>query len=619
MRRMLTWFILLLYFTKKILPRRRKIYFFLFPYLAIVMGTFSLILLREFNDEALSPLVYLFPTAGRNLLNHLLMLFVGVLISFVLQGVLQLEKKGRLIRREGLTKKQISWMTFSGVLVFLGSLLVSSSLWAVRSFGNLTFDQMVYTLSQPLGDSDPGQVMNFLVHPFLNAMGLTLFILNFFLLFGLYHFSLKKQKKSLLVPVVFGSSLLLLIGSASISILEIGYADIKAYYFEETELYERYYVDPRQVSLTFPEKKRNLIYLYLESMESSYASKEVGGIKEQNLIPNLTDLAFDEGIQFSHQEGFGGFYQVPGANQTASAMVAQTSGLPLRASGGNLDANFYGQDGSEFFPGAYSLGEVLETAGYNQMLFIGSSQYFAGRGKYFSQHGNYEIRDVYWARDQGLIPEDYWEWWGYEDRKLFEFAKASLTELASKGEPFNFTMLTTDTHFEDGYLTEETPDRFGDQYSNVIYDNDRQVKAFLDWIKQQPFYEETTVVLVGDHLTMDRDFFETDDPEYQRTVYNVFLNTEMTPKSRYNRQATALDLFPTTLAALGVTIQGERLALGTNLFSKAETLAERLGVSNFYTELTKRSDFYAEHLMQGTDEEVLKKREAQEQQESQEN
>ncbi|MBM7710325.1 phosphoglycerol transferase [Enterococcus lemanii] len=400
-------------------------------------------------------------------------------------------------------------------------------------------------------------------------------------------------------------SILILIGGISLSIKTIGYADIKAYYFEETKLYENEYVDPREVDLVFPEKKRNLIYIFLESMENSYASQDFGGVKANHLIPNLTELALNEGIQFSNTNQLGGMYQIPGANQTASAMVAQTAGLPLRASGGDLDVNTYGKKGTNFFPGAYSLGEILADEGYNQMLFIGSWAGFAGRDKYFKQHGHYEVRDVYWARDQGLIPKDYWEWWGYEDRKLFDFAKDSLTELANQAEPFNFTMLTTDTHFEDGYATEETPNRFNDQYSNVIYDSDRQVKAFLEWIKSQPFYEETTVVIVGDHLTMDRDFFDADDPNYQRTIYNVFLNSPIQPVQSKNRILTSLDLFPTTLAALGVEVKGERLALGVNLFSSEPTLAEKIGFDNLYQALMQRSDFYDQNLMQGTDEALM--------------
>ena len=53
-----------------------------------------------------------------------------------------------------------------------------------------------------------------------------------------------------------------------------------------------------------------------------------------------------------------------------------------------------------------------------------------------------------------------------------------------------------------------------------------------------------------------------------------------------------MDLFPTTLAALGCTIEGDRLGLGVNLFSMEPTLAERWGFEKFDRELSKASDFY---------------------------
>ena len=68
--------------------------------------------------------------------------------------------------------------------------------------------------------------------------------------------------------------------------------------------------------------------------------------------------------------------------------------------------------------------------------------------------------------------------WGYEDEKLFDFAKDTLTELASKGEPFNLTMLTTDTHFTDGYVCDLCENQYGQQYSNVLACNSRQVCFF---------------------------------------------------------------------------------------------------------------------------------------------
>ena len=107
-----------------------------------------------------------------------------------------------------------------------------------------------------------------------------------------------------------------------------------------------------------------------------------------------------------------------------------------------------------FFPEINTLGDVLADEGYKQYFFIGSIGQFGGREEYFKEHGDYEVDDYNWAMENGLIPEGYYEWWGYEDEKLFSFAKDRLTEIAAEGEPFNFTMLTADAHFEDGYPCE---------------------------------------------------------------------------------------------------------------------------------------------------------------------
>lgn len=60
-----------------------------------------------------------------------------------------------------------------------------------------------------------------------------------------------------------------------------------------------------------------------------------------------------------------------------------------------------------------------------------------------------------------------------------------------------------------------------------------------------------------------------------------------------NRIASTMDMFPTTIAALGGEIEGDRLGLGTNLFSGRPTLAEELGMDQLNAEVRKNSLFYA--------------------------
>ena len=52
-----------------------------------------------------------------------------------------------------------------------------------------------------------------------------------------------------------------------------------------------------------------------------------------------------------------------------------------------------------------------------------------------------------------------------------------------------------------------------------------------------------------------------------------------------------MDLFPKTLAALGARIEGERLGLGTNLFSDEQTLIERYGYARMEEGMYEKSAF----------------------------
>ncbi len=581
---------------KKSLGRRLTLYYTSFLYLGITIFLYnqqkidlsnwqSYFLLR-FNDEKsgwISLLTALITAS-------LTLLFWKLFQSGYLKKVYSYSRKNWLI------------YALAILLIFAGFLAYSSSRYAMKGIDNTSLDQILFTMSQPIRGSDPGQIINYMIDPLLEALLITVSLATLlyfattcsFKFGSIYlqrqpHFKTKKVIIFGLIGLVFG----IFLGGK-----EIGYADIRAFYFENTSIYDEHYMNPQEVDLKFPKKKRNLVYIFLESMESSYFSKELGGIQEHNLLPNFADLAQNEGINFSNSNKLGGMLQIPGANQTASSMVAQTSGLPLRPSTSLNSSESSEENSAEYFPGAYALGEILDEQGYNQALLMGSEAEFAGRDKYFTQHGGYDIRDYHWAVDTGRLPEDYYEWWGYEDRKLVDYAKETLNELSQEDAPFNLTMLTVDTHFEDGYATEDTPDLFGDQYSNVIHDSDRQIAQLLEWMKEQPFYEDTTVVLVGDHLTMDSDFFDSVDPDYQRSVFNLFLNTNKQKVRNKNREFSAVDMFPTTLSALGVEVPGDRLGLGVNLFSDQPTLIEQFGYEPFQNELMKKSDFYNEKLMQ---------------------
>lgn len=500
----------------------------------------------------------------------------------------------------------------------LGFILYNLGNWVLDTWGLLSIDEIIFHLKVPLDGTNSDVVLDG-----INAcvpLAVLVLFLSIFLIIGLRNKHGKCMIALFLVAVIA-------CGSAGRAAYEVyDELDVKEYLVsqkKESHFIEQNYVDPRTTKITFPEQKRNLIYIYLESMESTFASKGDGGGLDFNCIPELTTLA-EENTNFSNSDKLGGGYPAYGGTWTMAGIFSQTSGIPIKNSEQTDDVNATLAEQYSFSSQARNLEDILADEGYNQCFMIGSDATFGGRRAYFESHGKgkTEICDYNTAKENGQIPEDYYVWWGYEDQKLFANAQEKLTELSSKDEPFNFTMLTVDTHFEDGYVCEQCQNEFGDnQYANVMACSSRQVDAFVKWIQQQPFYENTTIVISGDHLTMDSDFCNDVSEDYERSVYNVFINLpeglDTSFEKTHSREFATLDMFPTTLAAMGVTIEGDRLALGVNLFSDEQTLTEQYGRKGLDKELMKKSKFY-DMLINDVDIDALQKKRKEETEKQQE-
>ncbi len=466
------------------------------------------------------------------------------------------------------------------LLILFGVVSYLSNTWK-----ELTYQELLFHLKTSIEGTNPDMVISGLVH-----YGIPV-VLIFIALLVILHIVKKKNPK---IKTIVASAMLLVVLLANIFNL-IRFNNnthiITDYINSKKELtgpdfIGDNYVDPATVSLTFPEKKRNLIYIYLESMEMTYADKDNGGGFDFNCIPNLTKLS-EENDNFSGTDDtLNGGIVLPGMQWTTAALFAQSSGLPMQ-----MGIDEYKMDKSKvFFPDLTTIGDILLNEGYQNVVQQGSSANFGALDAYLKYHGDFTIHDSNWAFETGLIPPDYSASWGYEDEKLFEFAKTDLLELSKSNQPFNYTMFTMDTHFEDGYVCRLCGHEFGDnQYANVMACSDRQVTDFVNWIKQQDFYENTTIVITGDHTTMDSDFCNDVDDDYQRKTYTCIINSAVSPEKDEFREYATMDLFPTTLAALGVEMSSNRLGCGTNLYSSDKTLIEEYGKDKCNDEFSKTS------------------------------
>lgn len=484
--------------------------------------------------------------------------------------------------------------------VFVASILILGVHWLIKSFGDVNLDQIVYTLANAEG-TDTTNIYTFIagvLTPSLAFAGVSYFSGHLFL-----------KVKKFVLPVWLSRLLkvfvivLMLFLSSFYAFSYFGWSKI-ANYFSDSTFIEENIVNTKKVNISFPNQKRNLIYIYVESLETSFADRDQGGDQSVNLLQPLMDVD-PSAINFSNTALYGGQRQLPGMDYTAAGIIAQTAGLPLKF-GGNytqdqLNGDFSGTQIINMLPGLTSLGEILKQNGYTNYFLMGSTPNFGDRASYLEQHGDYQFTGWPQAIQNGWLPEDYAENWGFEDRKLFEFAQNMLTDIAQEDKLFNFSLLTSDTHFPDGYVYGDEEEVSDMQYKNVVFHSSAMAAEFIRWCQEQSWYDNTTIVVTGDHLTMDQGYVKSLDKNYTRTVFNLFLNTGLTTTFDKNRQFSNMDMFPTTLAAIGgkINSQEEQLGLGVNLFSGQKTMIEKYGYSETKKQLEQRSKFYIKQIIEG--------------------
>ena len=476
----------------------------------------------------------------------------------------------------------------STLLLFLGCLFYFSARWYLYLYGDMGFNSVLVTLMTGIEGVETKIWISFVC----NALGTTLICTLPPALWCCHRSRFKLRlglggRKITLSPVRPGlylsaAVLVFLLGSWR-AIQLVGLPQWLDNVGSASPLISQEYVSPDDVEITFPEKKRNLIYIYLESMETTFFSQEQGGAMEECVIPELYELARDN-ISFSETEEPGGWGYVNSTTWTTAGMLAQSDGLPLltpftRNKGTYLHT-------SRPMAAVTTLWDILREQGYYQAVMMGSDKNFSGLVNLFTGHGVDRVYDWYSAMDDGIVPQGYEVWWGIEDAKLYDYARQELPKVAAQGKPFLFTLLTIDTHVPDGYTCPDCPDIYDDPCKNVYACASAKLAAFLQWLQTQPFYEDTTIVICGDHLTMDVAMMRRNNVDDAcRRVYNCILGSAVPAENTGSRLFTPMDMFPTTLAALGCQIEGERLGLGTNLFSGVPTLAEEMGLGALNTEL----------------------------------
>lgn len=327
--------------------------------------------------------------------------------------------------------------------------------------------------------------------------------------------------------------------------------------------------------LARPAVKKNLIIIYLESVERTYrdipetaaAFKPLGEIE-------------DRGISARAQR------QIPGLHFTAGGMVGSICGVPLLPRGvfsvrkkihADVDVEF---PFSEFLPSMTCLGDVLHADGYEQSYLNGSDLAIFSKGDLFLTHG--------FDRAFGLKQLDNWQnearqnSWGLDDDVMFEQVTKELHRLAKTGKPFTLAALTISTHMPDAFLDKNCTGTLvnGSLVPDAIRCTAAHLQDLLAEVDKLGLTDETVVVFMSDHLAMKNTMWDQlSARQEERSNFVTILGAG--PARVIDRVGTTLDVYPTILEALGYKIEGGRAYMGRSIFSEqGPTLIEEIGLEN---------------------------------------
>ncbi|MCQ2053846.1 MAG: sulfatase-like hydrolase/transferase [Fibrobacter sp.] len=357
-----------------------------------------------------------------------------------------------------------------------------------------------------------------------------------------------------------------------------------------SQLYTNEYVEPRNVVFN---NKKNLILLFLESMEFNFQDSANGGNLKKNRIPEITKYmnTFD-----SFKPGGESVF---GTNWTMAAVVSKTCGIPL-----NYPPGIYHSVSGlkKFLPGAVCLSDILKENDYNVLFSQGSSKEFASMESFVRTHGNAPIYDVnYYLLNKRFQEKDKANW-GISDRDLFELMKQDLDILAQQEIPFAYITRTADTHMPYGYMDphcNHPSDRGAKElYPYILECSSMLLNQFLQWAKNQSWYENTTIAVMGDHETyVPAKAVGFSDTSITHRWVCFFINSSV-QTNQYNRKYTSFDMLPTVLEAMGANVPNNALGLGRSLYSSKETLLEKYGKDSLNSLLEGRSIEYDKFLYQ---------------------
>ncbi|MEJ9228506.1 LTA synthase family protein [Peribacillus butanolivorans] len=308
---------------------------------------------------------------------------------------------------------------------------------------------------------------------------------------------------------------------------------------------------------------KNVIYLHLESMQNFLIDYKLNG---EEVTPFLNSLAHDKS-DFMYFDNF--FHQV-GQGKTADAeFMLENSlfGLPQGAAFTNRSQNTY-----------QAAPAILGQKGYTSAVFHGNYKSFWNRDNMYKSLGFNQFFD---ANHYNMENKEEVLSYGLMDKPFF---KESIPMLETLKQPFYTKFITVSHHFP--YVMDQekatigkqtTGDASVDSYFQTARYADEALKEFFDYLKESGLYDNSVIVMYGDHYgisenhkeamskVLDKEVGTFENAQLQRVPLLIHVpGVEGGEMHQYGGQ---IDLLPTLLHLLGVK-SNDYVQFGSDLLSK---------------------------------------------------
>ncbi|HFU3703913.1 TPA: LTA synthase family protein [Streptococcus suis] len=257
------------------------------------------------------------------------------------------------------------------------------------------------------------------------------------------------------------------------------------------EYVTEHYAQPNEQYFSIA-KGRNVIYLHLESLQQFVIDYKlnVNGT-EYEVTPFLNSL-YHSNSTFA----FSNFFNQVKAGKTSDAeTMIETSLFGLNQ--GSFMVQYGGSNTQQAAPYILS-----QNGGYTSAVFHGNSASFWNRNNTYKQWGyNYFFDQSYFSEATAENSFQY----GLNDKIMFA---DSIQYLEHLQQPFYAKFITVSNHYpyttsligdEIGFPLANTEDETINGYFATANYLDSSIKAFFDYLKATGLYENSVIVLYGDH------------------------------------------------------------------------------------------------------------------------